>query len=75
MSKVDQEIALFIVFCIEQYKTAKGITGEEAMSILSRYGVLGYLTEFYDVLHTQGRQWLLVEIDEFINNRKKEERQ
>lgn len=73
MSKENQDIALFISFCIEQYKMAKGLTGEEAMRILSRYGVLDYLNEFYDVLHTQGGQWLLADMDEFIANRKKKE--
>lgn len=73
MSKENQDIALFISFCIEQYKTAKGLTGEEAMRILSHYGVLDYLNEFYDVLHTQGGQWLLADMDGFIANRKKEE--
>lgn len=71
MSKENQDIALFISFCIEQYKMAKGLTGEEAMRILSRYGVLDYLNEFYDVLHTQGGQWLLADMDEFIANRKR----
>ena len=73
MSKENQDIALFISFCIEQYKMAKGLTGEEAMRILSRYGVLDYLNEFYDVLHTQRGQWLLADMDEFIANRKKKE--
>lgn len=72
MSKERQDITLFLSFCIEQYKTAKGISGKEAMQTLDRYGVLKYLEEFYDVLHTQGRQWLLADIDEFIDNRRKE---
>lgn len=63
---------MFISFCIEQYKTAKGMNGEAAMLTLSRYGVLEYLQECYEVLHTQGRQWLLADIDEFINNRKQQ---
>ena len=75
MSKENQDIALFISFCIEQYKAAKGVTGEEAMRLLSHYGVLEYLNDCYDVLHTQGRQWIIADIDEFINIRKKEEQQ
>lgn len=63
---------MFISFCIELYKTAKGMNGEAAMLTLSRYGVLEYLQECYEVLHTQGRQWLLADIDEFINNRKQQ---
>ena len=72
MEKTIQDKAYFLSFCIEQYKNAKGLTGEEAMLELSRYGVLEYLQEFFDVLHTQSRQWLLADMDDFINKRKKE---
>lgn len=65
-----RDIAYFLSFCIEQYKAAKGLTGEEAMRQLSEYEVLDYLNENYDVLHTQSRQWLLEDIDEFINIRR-----
>jgi hypothetical protein len=72
MSKANQDRLLFLSFCIEQYKQAKGITGEKAMSILNHYGVLDYLNDCYEPLHTQGSRWLLAEMDEFIENRKKE---
>ncbi len=75
MSKANQDRLLFLSFCIEQYKEAKGMTGEEAMRTLYKYGVLDYLNNAYEVLHTQGRQWILAEIDEFIESQKKEERQ
>lgn len=65
------DIAYFISFCIEQYKNAKGLTGEQAMSELANYGVLDYLEEHFDVLHTQSHQWILEDIDEFIRIRKK----
>lgn len=67
------DIAYFISFCIEQYKNAKGFTGEQAMSVLANYGVLDYLEEHFEVLHTQSHQWILEDIDEFIRLRKKEE--
>lgn len=65
------DIAYFISFCIEQYKNAKGLTGEQAMSELAHYGVLDYLEEHFEVLHTQSHQWILEDIDEFIRIRKK----
>ena len=68
-----QDIAYFISFCIEQYKKAKGLTGEQAMKVFGKYGVLEYLEEHFEVLHTQSYQWLLEDIDEFINIRRKEE--
>ena len=72
MGKHDQDIAYFLSFCIEQYKMAKGISGSESAEILARYGVLDYLGDHYEVLHTQSWQWLLEDIDEFIKLRKEE---
>jgi len=70
MDKRKQDIAYFVSFCIEQYKTAKGMSGKDAMDLLDQYGVLEYLEKYYEPLHTQGKQWLLEEIDEFIKIRK-----
>lgn len=70
MDKQQQNVAYFLTFCIEQYKNEKGLTGEEAMKELNRYGVLDYLSDHFEILHTQSRQWLLADIDEFINTRK-----
>lgn len=50
----------------------KGISGSESAEILARYGVLDYLDDHYEVLHTQSWQWLLEDIDEFIKLRKEE---
>ena len=69
MDKTKQDIAYFISFCIEQYKEAKGLSGSEAMALLSEYGVLEYLAEHWEILHTQGRQWIIEDIDEFIRVR------
>lgn len=71
--ETNQDVAYFLAFCIEQYKKTKGLTGEQAAQTLDKYGVLEYLEEFYDVLHTQSHQWVLEDIDDFINIRKKEE--
>ena len=50
----------------------KHISGAEAVKIFSKYGVLEYLEEHYEPLHSQGRQWILEDIEEFINLRKGE---
>ena len=64
------EISYFLSFCIEQYKQKHHLTGEQAMETLDRYGVLDYLEKHYGVLHTQSWQWLVEEMDEFINEKK-----
>ena len=64
------EISYFISYCIEQYKQKHQLTGEQAMLELDKYGVLEYLEEFYEVLHTQSAQWIVEDIDNYINQRK-----
>lgn len=74
MNKKDKDIALFVAFCIEEYGADKGMTGEQVLDLFSQYGVTNYLCECFEPLHTQGRQWLIAEIDDFISVRKREER-
>jgi len=40
------------------------------MTLLSEYGVLEYLSEHWEILHTQSRQWIIEDIGEFIRTRK-----
>jgi len=67
----EDAIPLFLSFCIEQYKKLCGLSGQEAMKILSDSGALDYLEDNYEVIHTQSPQWILEEINEFINHSKK----
>ena len=73
MKDKELDIAYFVSFCIEQYKVHISATGGEVMSIFDRYRVTEYLSANFDVVHTQSRQWLLEEIDDFIQQRKQEE--
>ena len=62
-------ISYFIAFCIEQYKTAKGLEGAEVAKLFFDKGVAEYLADNYEILHIQSHQWLIEEIDDFLNNR------
>ena len=46
------------------------MSGEEVLDMFTKYGVTDYLNKCFEPLHTQGRQWLIDEIDEFIAIRK-----
>ncbi len=70
MDKQKQDVAFFVSFCVEEYKVAKHISGKEALSVFLDYGLVDYLSHNFEVLHTQSRQWLLEEIDEYISKRK-----
>ncbi len=70
MSKKEKDIALFVAFCIEEYGAAKGMSGKDVLDLFAKYNVTDYLCKCFEPLHTQGRQWLIEEIDEFIEHRK-----
>lgn len=71
MSKEEKDIAMFVAFCIEEYGAAKGMASDKVFELFAQYGVVDYLSKSFAPLHTQGRQWLMDEIDEFIDIRKK----
>ncbi len=73
MSKTDKDIALFVAFCIEEYGAAKKMTGKQVLELFSQCCVIDYLSKHFEPLHTQGRQWLIEEIDEFIDIRNQKE--
>ena len=67
---MEKKINDFIVFCMEIYKSKKSMTGKEVYELFEKYGVLNYLQEGYEVLHTQGDGWVIRDIDEFLKIRR-----
>ena len=66
---MDKKINDFVIFCLEMYKTKNGITGKNAYDIFDKYGVLKYLEDGYEMLHTQGDGWLMNDIEGFLKIR------
>lgn len=66
---MDKRINDFVLFCIEYYKTESKLSGQEVYEIFKEYGVFEYLEEGYEMLHTQGKEWLIKDIKEFLKNR------
>jgi hypothetical protein len=62
-----QDIAYFLSFCIEQYKMATKQTGCEVEQMFSQQGVIKFLIDHYEVLHTQSAQFIQEEIVEYLN--------
>ena len=59
----------FIVYCIEEYKSAEDKTGKEVIDLFNRYRVIDYIRAYYEVLHTTGRQYIVDDINLYINAR------
>ena len=59
----------FTIFCIENYKAHRSLTGKQVWDLFSRYGVFDYLNEFYDVLHSTSHQFINNDIDGYLTAR------
>ncbi|MCR4811641.1 MAG: DUF3791 domain-containing protein [Bacteroidales bacterium] len=61
----------FFVYTLEKYALQKGIGGLQALALFKEYGADMFLLKHYDMLHTQGTEYVIDEIQRFINRRKR----
>ena len=59
----------FVIFAIEEYRYAKNISGKEAFALFETSGLLDYIEEFYDVLHSKGSEYLICDFDDYLSRR------
>ena len=59
----------FLVFCLEMYKAAKNMTGKQVMELFKRYDITDYVMSCYEALHTTGTNYIIEDIDLFIEAR------
>lgn len=64
----------FLIFCIEQYRASKGLTGRDVIALFNEYGVADYIYDCFGALHTTGTQYMVDDIDQFIKQRMSQER-
>ncbi|MCI9625625.1 MAG: DUF3791 domain-containing protein [Clostridia bacterium] len=59
----------FLIFCIEQYKSAKKLTGRQVMELFGKYKVSEYIVSCFEALHTTGTNYIIEDIDLYIEAR------
>ena len=69
MNRLDR-IQQFQLFCLECYRSEKHISGLSALSDFKKYNVFDYLASGFEVLHTQGKNYLIADINDYIMLRK-----
>lgn len=60
----------FMIFCAEQYKRAKQLSGRQLSDLFDKYRVWNYLYDCYEALHTVGTIYIIEDIDLYIDARK-----
>jgi hypothetical protein len=68
---VPKEVFEFYTYCMEIYAIRKQISGMRAWVLFKEYGADEYVIENYDLLHTQGMEYVLDDIQRFINKRRR----
>ena len=59
----------FLVYCLEMYRAAKNMTGKQAIELFKQYGISDYVISCYEALHTTGTNYIVEDIDLFIEAR------
>lgn len=59
----------FLIYCIEEYKNQKGITGKQAIDLFTKYNISQYIYECYEALHTTGANYIVNDIDGLIKEK------
>ncbi|MDE6439684.1 MAG: DUF3791 domain-containing protein [Bacteroidales bacterium] len=60
----------FIVFCIEQYRLRHQLSSASVLALFIRLHVDRFLRDNFEVLHSQGTDYILHEIEVFIKRRR-----
>lgn len=59
----------FLIYCIESYKSAKGLTGQQVSDLFCKYRVWDYIYSCFEALHTTGENYIVEDIDVYIEAR------
>ena len=56
----------FYLFCLESYRSTRGISGLKALNKFKKANVFSFLSDSYDLLHTQSQNYIVSEINRYI---------
>ncbi|BDR65766.1 DUF3791 domain-containing protein [Clostridium tetani] len=65
----NEKILEFVSFCIENFKIKFNMKGRDVANLFYENGITDFLIDNYDMLHTQGKEYILSEIELFLQNR------
>lgn len=61
----------FLTYCTGQYKISKNLTGRQVSELFSRYLVCDYIYSCFEALHTTGANYIVEDIDLYIEARQR----
>ena len=59
----------FLIYCTEQYKSSKNLTGKQVADLFTLFRVWDYIYSCFEALHTTGVNYIVEDIDLYIEAR------
>jgi len=56
----------FLIYCLEEYKAAKGLSGKQIARLFAGKKVMNYIIEYFEILHINGPQYIIQDIDDYL---------
>lgn len=60
----------FLIYCVEIYKNIKHLTGRQVAELFIHYHAWDYVYSCFKALHTTGANYIIEDIDLYIETRK-----
>lgn len=61
-----EDLTFWLSWCVEEYAAEKNLSASEVSDIFDKKGVYSYLNDNAEILHTQGKNYILNSIDDFL---------
>lgn len=58
----------FLIYCLEEYKAAKDLTGKQVIQLFDKYQVTDYILDCYEALHTTGSNYIIHDIESYMES-------
>ncbi len=62
-----EDKTFWLSWCIEEYAAEKNLPSADVAAMFEKLGVLYYLSDNAAILHTQGKNYILGSIEDFIS--------
>ena len=59
--------ANFLIYCMERYRYLKKLSGADVARIFEKYEIYGYITKYFEALHTMADNYIVQDIDDYIS--------
>ena len=57
-----------LIYCMERYRHSTGLSGAAVAKLFEKYGIYGYITKYFEALHTMGEKDIEQNINEYISS-------